>query len=240
MSNETRPVSQIIRDRLHAARPRKVKAKKDAGKPRFFANDNISDYIEPGELQLLEDELTTKMQEVLRTLVIDVEKDHNSEGTARRVAKMMIHETLWGRFYPMPKVTDFPNVSNYDQIYVVGPATVNSLCSHHHQNIVGKAWVGVYPSDKVIGLSKFSRITDWIMRRPQIQEEATTMLADTLQKVMHEPRGLAVIIKASHGCTSCRGVKEPGMLMTTSNMRGTFLNSPDMRAELMQLIALQV
>lgn len=224
------PVSAIIRDRILTHNKKAAKGKK----VRFHANDNIAEFIQPGELQKLEDELTAQMGNVLRTLVIDVENDHNSEDTARRVAKMMLHETMSGRYTAPPKLTHFPDVVGLDQIYMVGPCKINSMCSHHHQNIIGEVYYGVFPSKRVIGLSKFHRVANWIMQRPQIQEEATFQLADYLEGVM-KPKGLAVLVKAKHFCCGVRGVKDDGTWMVTSVMRGMF-RDPTVKEEFLRLV----
>lgn len=217
------PISEVIRQRLLAA---------DA---KFFANDNIADYIAKGDLELLQSEVETKMQEVLYSLVIDVDKDHNSHGTAKRVAKMFIHEVFAGRYHQAPRVTSFPNAKDLDEMYTTGPISVRSSCSHHMLSVTGKCWIGVIPGEEVIGLSKFNRIVDWFASRGQIQEEMTVQIADFLEELIR-PKGLAVVIKATHGCMICRGVKEPAdAAMTTSVMRGKLLEVPAARAEFFQL-----
>ena len=150
-------ISETIRQRL-----------KDAG-VNFRANDNISEHINPEELNELQKEVQEKMQGVLESLVIDTTNDHNTQDTAKRVAKMWIKETFGGRYIPAPKITSFPNVG-YKSLYTSGPISIRSTCAHHFQNIVGKAWVGIIPNGQVIGLSKFNRIIHHIVERPQIQE----------------------------------------------------------------------
>lgn len=200
----------------------------------FFANDNIAAYLQTNELKLLQDEVQEKFQQVLESMVIDVENDHNSKDTAKRLAKMYLNEIFKGRYVPRPDVTDFPNAKHLDELYVVGPVTVRSSCSHHWGSCLGKAWIGVLPSDRVIGLSKFSRICDHIMSRPQIQEEATIQLADELEELI-KPKGLAVIVEAQHNCMIMRGVKETETVMTTSVMRGE-LRNPTTKQEFLSLI----
>jgi len=189
------PASERIRYRLMCAGQ------------RFHANDNIADYIEEGELDELRDEVQARMQEGLRSLVIDTDHDHNTAETARRMAKLYIDEGFGGRYETEPQVTAFPNVSQLNQLMVVGPLTVRSACSHHLCPIEGQVWIGVLPNpaSDLIGLSKYARICDWIMRRPQIQEEAITMLADELERRI-KPDGLAVVMQASHACMHWRGV----------------------------------
>lgn len=212
-----------------------IKNRVRAGGGSFFANDNISEYFQPNELAMLQAEVEEKIQGVLESLVIDTTNDHNTNETAKRVAKMYIQEVFAGRYQPMPKVTEFPNAKHLDEIYTIGPITIRSACSHHLVPISGRAWIGVLPSDRVIGISKFVRLTNWIMARPQIQEEATVQLADLIERMI-EPRGLAIVIEAEHQCMTWRGVKESESKMTTSLMRGTFRNSPEARAEFLRLI----
>ena len=135
----------------------------------------------------------------------------------------------------MPKITDFPNAKQLNQIYTLGPITIRSACSHHMVPITGRAWIGILPSDRVIGISKFVRLTEWVMARPQIQEEATVQLADIIESMI-KPQGLAVVVEATHNCMTWRGVRENDTKMTTSVMRGVFLDSSDARAEFFRLI----
>jgi GTP cyclohydrolase I len=220
---DAKPTSERIRLRI-----------KRAGAP-FLANDNISEFIAPGELDELQREIEKGLSSVLSSLVIDTENDHNTQETAKRVAKMYLREVFGGRYVKRPDVTDFPNAKNLDQLYTVGPITVRSACSHHMCPIQGHAWVGVIPSERVIGLSKFTRLAEWVMARPQIQEEAVVQLADLIESLI-KPRGLAVVVKATHSCMTWRGVKDTGTTMTTSVMRGLLRNEPAARAEFMALI----
>jgi GTP cyclohydrolase I len=135
----------------------------------------------------------------------------------------------------MPSVTDFPNAKHLDEIYTIGPITVRSGCSHHMVPIMGKAWVGVLPSERVIGISKFIRLVEWIMARPQIQEEATVQVADLIEQLIN-PKGLAIVVRAQHQCMTWRGVRETDTSMTTSVMRGVFLTNPAARSEFLKLI----
>ena len=215
-------ISKIIKDRLNQQGV------------SYFANDNISDYITEEELADLQVELKNKLEEVLDVLLIDRKNDHNTIETANRVAKMYLNEVFKGRYHKQPKVTDFPNYKNLDQIYTVGAISVRSACSHHLVPIIGKCWIGVIPSDRVIGLSKFNRIVDWVMSRPQIQEEAAIQLADTIEKLI-KPKGLAVIVKAKHQCMTWRGVKDNDTEMVTSVMRGIFRDTAEARSELMDI-----
>jgi len=201
---------------------------------RFNANDNISAYINDGELELLEKEVAENFQSVLTSLVIDTDNDWNTKRTAERVAKMFVQEIFHGRFVERPRITDFPNVG-YDQMYITGPIKIRSTCAHHFQNISGNCWIGLQPGDNVIGLSKFNRIVDWVASRPQIQEEMTEQIADEIEAVT-DPIGLAVVIKAEHHCMTMRGVKEHENDMTTSVMRGEFRTAQMLRNEFLMLM----
>jgi GTP cyclohydrolase I len=221
-------VSKRIRER--------IKAKGQ----RFHANDNISAFIEPGEMEALVREVCAKMTGVLESLVIDTEHDHNTRETARRVAKMYVTEVFKGRYLPLPKVTEFPNAEHLNELMIMGPVTVRSACSHHLCPIMGRLWIGVMPNkdSDLIGLSKYSRIADWIMSRPQIQEEAIIQLADQLVEMV-SPDGLAVVMEADHFCMHWRGVKDNASKMTNSVMRGVFLENGALRREFLSLIDLQ-
>jgi GTP cyclohydrolase I len=207
----------------------------EAGKD-FRANDNIADFIGDGELDELRSEVEGRMKEVLRALVIDIQNDHNTADTARRLAKMFVNEVFSGRYRAAPSVTAFPNVSRLNELLIVGPITVRSACSHHLCPIMGKVWVGVLPSadSDLIGLSKYARLCDWIMSRPQIQEEAVVMLADELERRIR-PDGLAVVMEADHFCMHWRGVKDDQPVMTNSVMRGAFLKNEALRREFISL-----
>jgi len=223
--DEGTPVSVKIRERIKAARR------------RFNANDNIADFIEPGELEKMLDEVASKMQGVLDSLVIDTENDHNTADTARRVAKMYVNEVFRGRFVHAPALTEFPNAEHLNELMIVGPITVRSACSHHFCPVIGKIWIGVLPNERtnVIGLSKYARIAEWIMNRPQIQEEAVIQLADLIQEKT-QPDGLAIVMEASHFCMAWRGVKDMDSKMINSVMRGAFLKDPNLRREFLSLI----
>lgn len=219
------PVSQKIREKLKQAQK------------RFHANDNISEFLEPGDLESLLSEVQGKMAAVLDSLVIDTQSDHNTQDTAKRVAKMFINEVFSGRYSPKPEMTEFPNVSHLNELMVIGPITIRSACSHHLCPIMGKLWIGVLPNEKsnLIGLSKYARIADWIMSRPQIQEEAVIQLADVLENTM-KPLGIAVVMDADHLCMQWRGVKDPDSKMLNSVMRGTFLKDANLRREFLSLL----
>ena len=219
------PVSQRIRERIVQSNT------------RYHANDNIAQFIEPGELDELLAEVEDKLKGVLESLVIDTSSDHNTQDTGRRVAKMYLKEIFKGRYEPMPSVTEFPNASHLNELMIIGPITVRSACSHHLCPIIGKVWIGVMPNEhsNLIGLSKYARIADWIMSRPQIQEEAVVQLADALQEKM-QPDGLAVVMEADHYCMHWRGVKDMDSKMINSVMHGSFLKDPNLRREFLSLI----
>jgi len=225
LEDEGTPVSVKIRERL-------VQSRK-----RFHANDNISAFIEPGELEKLLDEVELKMQGVLDSLVIDTEQDHNTNNTARRVAKMYLNEVFKGRYLEAPPITEFPNAEHLNELMIVGPITVRSACSHHFCPVIGQVWIGVMPNEhtNVIGLSKYARLAEWIMGRPQIQEEAVVQLADLIQSKT-QPDGLAIVMEASHYCMGWRGVKDLDSKMINSVMRGVFLKDPNLRREFLALI----
>ena len=182
--------------------------------------------------------MQARLQGVLEALVIDTESDHNTNDTARRVAKMFIGEVFSGRYLPMPAVTEFPNAERLNELMIVGPVKVRSACSHHLCPIMGRVWIGVLPNEhsNLIGLSKYARICDWIMSRPQIQEEAVTMLANELQARVR-PDGLAIVMEADHFCMQWRGVKDDGAMMTNSVMHGAFLKDANLRREFLSLVA---
>jgi len=222
------PTSAQIRARIQRARQ------------RFHANDNISAFLAPGDLDALLDEVAGKMQGVLESLVIDIDSDHNTRETARRVAKMYLTEVFRGRYVPAPPVTEFPNAASLNELMIVGPITVRSACSHHFCPIMGRLWIGVMPNEhsNLIGLSKYARLAEWIMCRPQIQEEAITQLAEILMDKV-TPDGLAVVMQADHFCMHWRGVKDDGAKMINSAMRGSFLKDAALRREFLSLINLK-
>ena len=217
----------------------RIRARLQRSDKRFNANDNIAAFIEPGELDALLEEVTSKMTGVLESLVIDTKTDHNTQDTARRVAKMYLTEVFRGRYVVAPPVTEFPNVECLNELMIVGPITVRSACSHHFCPIMGRLWIGVMPNEHstLIGLSKFSRLAEWIMNRPQIQEEAISQMADLLMSKV-TPDGLAVVMQADHFCMHWRGVKDTGTKMVNSVMRGSFLKDAALRREFLSLINL--
>ena len=219
------PMSAKIRERVKAA------------KQRFHANDNIAAFIQPGEIEALLDEVEDKMKLVLDSLVIDTENDHNTTETAKRLAKMYLTEVFSGRYTQAPEITEFPNAERLNELMIVGPITVRSACSHHFCPVIGKIWIGVLPNEhtNVIGLSKYARLAEWVMGRPQIQEEAVVQLADLIQEKT-QPDGLALVMQASHYCMAWRGVKDMDSRMINSVMRGAFLKDPNLRREFLSLI----
>lgn len=223
--DEGTPVSVRIRQRLQAAQR------------RYHANDNIADCIRPGELEQLLDEVTTRMEGVLDSLVIDTAGDHNTRDTARRVAKMYVNEVFKGRYVKAPSITEFPNAERLNELMIVGPITVRSACSHHFCPVIGQLWIGVLPNEhtNVIGLSKYARLAEWVMGRPQIQEEAVVQLADYIQSKTR-PDGLAIVMQATHYCMAWRGVKDMDSKMINSVMRGVFLKDMNLRREFLALI----
>lgn len=202
----------------------------------FNCNDNISDVIQDGEMDQIMEEVTDSFQQVLDSLVIDTANDHNTQETARRVAKMFCQEIFSGRYEHKPRVTAFPNVTSYDQLYVTGPITIRSTCAHHFQNIHGKCYVGVFPGKNVIGLSKFNRLVDWLASRPTIQEELTVQIADLIEQET-QADGIAVMVQAEHHCMTMRGVKEHESAMTTSIMRGCFREDPHLKQEFFNVVS---
>jgi GTP cyclohydrolase IA len=224
----TGPVSERIRRRLQ-----------QQGR-RFHANDNIADVIESDEIDLLIEEVAARMQGVLESLVIDTRSDHNTQDTARRVAKMYVTEVFRGRYFAAPAVTEFPNAERLNELMIVGPVKVRSTCSHHFCPIIGRVWIGLMPNEhsNLIGLSKYVRLTDWIMTRPQIQEEAITQIAELLMHKVN-PDGLAIVMEADHFCMHWRGVKDDNAKMINSVMRGSFLKDHTLRREFLSLIKMK-
>ena len=236
--NESTPPAADPADPAPAAVSERIRARIRKAGRRFHANDNIAEFIDGAEeLAALEDEVAGRIRGVLESLVIDLESDHSSQDTARRVARMYLDEVFKGRYGPMPRVTEFPNAERLNELMIIGPMTVRSACSHHLVPILGKLWIGVLPSpgSRLIGLSKYARIADWVMSRPQIQEEAVMQLADLLEARL-KPAGLAIVLEADHFCMQWRGVKDAEPHMTNSVMRGAFLENPELRREFLQLM----
>lgn len=215
----------------------RVRARIKASGKRFHANDNISEFIQDGEAAEIQSEVEAKLRDVLRALVIDTDSDHNTHDTAKRVAKMYLNEIFRGRYVAAPPVTEFPNVEHLNELMIVGPITIRSACSHHLCPIMGRVWIGVMPNQhsNLIGLSKYARLAEWVMSRPQIQEEAVTQLANLLQEKI-QPDGLALVMEADHFCMHWRGVKDMDSKMINSVMRGSFLKDTNLRREFLALI----
>ncbi len=232
-----RPTTEVSAD---ASVSQRVRARLESQGRRFHANDCIADVLEPGDMDALLEEVAQRFESVLDALVIDTKSDHNTQDTARRVAKMYLTEVFAGRYAPAPQVTEFPNAESLNELMIVGPVTIRSACSHHFCPIMGRVWIGLMPNQhsNLIGLSKYARLAHWIMSRPQIQEEAITQLADLLNKKVR-PDGLAVVMEADHYCMHWRGVKDDNTKMINSVMRGVFLKDPALRREFLSLINLK-
>ncbi len=202
---------------------------------KHFCNDNISEHVTEKDLKKMQRDVEKYFQKVLESLKIDTENDHNTQETAKRVAKMMVREVFAGRYEPKPRITSFPNATAYDELYLTGPIKIRSTCAHHFQPIVGNAWVGVFPGKNVIGLSKFNRLVDWVASRPQIQEEMTVQIADIIEQET-QAEGVAVVVKAEHMCMTHRGVKEHESDMTTSVVRGSLREEESQKREFFNLL----
>lgn len=227
---QTPPISQVIVERI-----RKAGA-------RFHANDNISDYIEEGEKELLIEELTEKFEDVLKSLVIDIDTDPNSHNTGYRLAKMYIKEIMSGRYEKAPKVAAFPNdgthgTAPYRGMLVVR-AEIKSMCSHHHQPVNGTAYIGIIPKEKVIGLSKYIRIAQHQARRGTLQEELCGSIAYAIAEAT-QSTDVAVYIEAKHGCCENRGIMAKNSTTQTAVLLGDFLTDASVKNEFYSNIKLQ-
>lgn len=224
---EGRPLSQVIRDRLNR------------DNKRFWAGDNIAEYISDVEKDSLINEATTAFEQVLDTLLIDRENDPNSKGTARRLAKMYFNEIMEGRYAPAPDATAFPNDSEdrYDGMLVVR-SELKSMCSHHHQPVTGVAYIGILAAQKLIGLSKYTRIAQWCARRGTLQEELCNDIAREIQKAT-DSENVAVYIQAVHGCCENRGIMAHSSLTQTTVLRGAFKDDQGTKKEFFDNIKLQ-
>ncbi len=225
--DEGKNLSQIIRDRI----------KQHNG--RFWAGDNISEYISNDEKNELVDEIADKFEGVLQSLIIDTENDPNSKGTAKRLAKMYVYEIMSGRYDLPPDATAFPNDSKdrYEGMLVVR-SEIKSMCSHHHQPVTGVAYIGVIASEKLIGLSKYTRIAQWCSRRGTLQEELCNDIAREIQKATVS-ENVAVYIQATHGCCENRGIMAHSSLTQTTVLKGAFNNDPGTKKEFFDNIQLQ-
>ena len=220
-------ISKTIRERIKAA----------GG--RYWAGDNISRYIQPEEYDMLISELSYKFDEVLDALVIDRFNDPNSQGTGRRLAKMYVNEIMSGRYEPAPDATSFPNDSNdrYEGMLVVR-SELKSMCSHHHQPVTGIAYIGIIAANKLIGLSKYTRIAQWCARRGTLQEELCNDIAREISKAT-ESENVAVYIQATHGCCENRGIMAHSSLTQTTVLNGAFKTDPSVKKEFFDNIKLQ-
>ena len=225
MTNRT--MSQILRDSM-----------RENGK-RFWAGDNISEYIKPNIKKELIDEATTAFENVLDVLLIDRETDPNSQGTARRLAKMYFNEIMAGRYDPMPNATAFPNdpKDGYDGMLVVR-SELRSMCSHHHQPVSGVAYIGIIAADKLIGLSKYTRIAQWCARRGTLQEELAVDIAREIMTATGS-KDVGVYVQATHGCCENRGIMAHSSLTQTTVLKGAFSNDSSTKKEFFDNIKLQ-
>ena len=206
---------------------------------RFHANDNISLFIKDGELDELVNEVADQFAEVLHSLIIDTRNDPNSTGTARRLAKMYIQEIMSGRYDPAPDCTAFPNDSaeRYEGMLVVR-SELHSICSHHHQPVVGIAYIGILAAQKLIGLSKYTRIAQWCARRGTLQEELCNTIANEICKAT-DSSDVGVYIQASHGCCSNRGIMAHDSTTQTTVLRGAFKDDASTKKEFFDNIMIQ-
>ncbi len=206
---------------------------------RYWAGDNISEYIKDDEKQQLIDEAAIAFEGVLDTLVIDRHNDPNSMGTAKRLAKMYFNEIMAGRYDPMPKATAFPNDSadRYEGMLVVR-SELKSMCSHHHQPVAGVAYIGIIAANTLIGLSKYTRIAQWCARRGTLQEELATDIAREIMSAT-DSKDVGVYIQATHGCCENRGIMAHSSLTQTTVLKGSFHNDPGTKKEFMDNIKLQ-
>jgi GTP cyclohydrolase I len=216
-----------------------IKARLEDEGIRYWAGDNISHVLQEGDKQELIDELTPKFEAVLDSLIIDRATDPNSMDTGRRLAKMYINELMQGRYDPMPNATAFPNhIENGYEGMLVVRSELRSVCSHHHQPVVGVAYIGIIAADKLIGLSKYTRIAQWCARRGTLQEELNNVIADEIQKATGT-KNVGVYIQATHGCCENRGIKAHSSLTQTTVLRGAFNEDPGTKKEFMDNIKLQ-
>jgi GTP cyclohydrolase I len=216
-----------------------IKARLVQAKQRYWAGDNISDVLQEGDKEELINEATTAFEGVLDALVIDRYQDPNSKGTAKRLAKMYYNEIMAGRYDPAPPATAFPNDSDdrYEGMLVVR-SELKSMCSHHHQPVAGVAYIGIIAADKLIGLSKYTRIAQWCARRGTLQEELANEIAREIQKVT-DAEHLGVYIQATHGCCENRGIMATSSLTQTTVLRGAFKDDAGTKKEFFDNIKLQ-
>jgi GTP cyclohydrolase I len=217
----------------------KIKQRLVDNKVRYWANDNIADYIEEGEKQQLIDEAVPAFENMLQHLLIDTKTDPNSQDTARRMAKMYINEIMSGRYDKMPNPSSFPNYieGGYEGMLVVR-SELTSLCSHHHQTVKGVAYIGIIAGPKLLGLSKYTRIAQWCAMRGTLQEDLNGMIANAIQKETGSEH-VGVYVQATHGCCENRGIKAHSSLTQTTVLRGDFKDVPATKKEFMDNIKMQ-
>ena len=221
------------------SKSKEIKHKLEHAGIRYWAGDNISSVLNDGDKEALIDELTPKFEAVLDSLIIDRANDPNSMDTGRRLAKMYINELMQGRYDPMPNATAFPNhIENGYEGMLVVRSELKSVCSHHHQPVVGVAYIGIIAADKLIGLSKYTRIAQWCARRGTLQEELNNVIADEIQKATGT-KNVGVYIQATHGCCENRGIMAHSSLTQTTVLRGAFNEDPGTKKEFMDNIKLQ-
>ena len=217
----------------------KIQQRLEENKVRYWANDNIADYIEEGEKQQLIDEAIPAFENMLQHLLIDTKTDPNSMDTARRMAKMYINEIMSGRYNKMPNPSAFPNYieGGYEGMLVVR-SELTSLCSHHHQTVKGVAYIGIIAGPKLLGLSKYTRIAQWCAMRGTLQEDLNVMIANAIQRETGS-EDVGVYVQATHGCCENRGIKAHSSLTQTTVLRGAFKEDPATKKEFMDNVKLQ-
>ena len=221
------------------SKSKQIKAKLEDAGIRYWAGDNISDALQEGDKEELIKEATEAFETVLDALLIDRHNDPNSKGTAHRLAKMYYNEIMAGRYDPIPSATAFPNDSDdrYEGMLVVR-SELKSMCSHHHQPVTGVAYIGIIAANKLIGLSKYTRIAQWCARRGTLQEELANDIAREIQKAT-EVEHLGVYIQATHGCCENRGIMATSSLTQTTVLRGAFKDDTGTKKEFFDNIKLQ-
>jgi len=218
---------------------KELKARLDDAGIRYWAGDNVSSILQDGDKQELIEELTPKFESILDSLLIDRSTDPNSMDTGRRLAKMYINELMAGRYDPMPKATAFPNDSDdrYEGMLVVR-SELKSMCSHHHQPVSGVAYIGILAAERLIGLSKYTRIAQWCARRGTLQEELAMVIAKEIQKATGS-KDVGVYVQATHGCCENRGIMAHSSLTQTTVLKGAFKDDHGTKKEFMDNIKLQ-